>query len=62
MGVHRWQMLVPMLLLLLRRLLLLLLLHCVVSVSVDATATGSLHHRGPLLVMLWGHRQPWSQW
>lgn len=63
MGVHRWKMLVPVLLLLLlgRLLLLLLLLHGVVSVPVDAAASGSLNHGGPLLVMLWGHRQPWSQ-
>lgn len=58
MGVHRWKMLVPVLLLLGRLLLLLLLLHCVVSVPVDSTAAGSLYHRGPLLMMLWGHRQP----
>lgn len=51
-------MLVPVLLLLGRLLLLLLLLHCVVSVPVDSTAAGSLYHRGPLLMMLWGHRQP----
>lgn len=65
---HRWEMLVPVLLLLLLLLLgrlllllLLLLLHGMVSVSVDAATAGSLNHWGPLLVMLWGHRQPWSQ-
>lgn len=61
---HRWEMLVPVLLLLLllgRLLLLLLLLHGVVSVPVDAATARSLYHWGPLLVMLWGHRQPWSQ-
>lgn len=59
-GVHRWKVLVPMLLLLLL-LRGLLLLHRVVSVPVDASAAGSLYHWWPLLVMLWGHRQPWAQ-